>query len=374
MNINDLFFQLMQVAIGSRQFLTIVPSKEEWNQLYALSLKQALLGVAFYGMQKLRKEKPEQTENISQRLRLQWLAMAVKIQERNRQLNQRCTELHSKFERAGFRTCVLKGQGVATLYNIESDELEDNSLSTFRQSGDIDLWVEGDRDVVLEWVRKQGVEVSFVDSVHAHADFYADVEVEVHSRPSWMYNNKHDKVFIDFWKKYQDKQFSNFDCNLKFCYPTVAFNLVYSLLHINRHIFAEGIGLRQLIDYYFILKASTKEERDKASNVLKKMNLTRFTTGIMYIEQKVFGLDNEDCIVQPNADEGIFLLKDILIGGNFGKFDDRNVVTRLNERWKRGVYTLIHNSRYLTHYPSEVLSLPFWKFKHFAWRKKKGYI
>lgn len=374
MNTTEIFFQLLQVAIGSQKSISFIPNMNEWNRIYELSYKQALLGITFYGMQKLRKEKPEQTEYLSPKLRMQWLAMAVGIQKHNKLLNKRCEELHDKFKDAGFRTCILKGQGVATLYNDSNNENIENSLSTFRQPGDIDIWVEGDRDVALDFVRSQGVKVSYIDSVHAHADFFEDVEVEVHSRPSWMYNSKHDKIFMDFWKGQQEQQFSNSDKTLGFCYPTVAFNLVYSLLHINRHIFAEGIGLRQLIDYYFILKASTKEERDKAFAVLERMNLKRFTAGIMYIERKVLGLDEDNCIVKPDIKEGEFLLNDILIGGNFGKYDGRNVSTQLDERWKRGVYTLIHNFRYLTHYPSEVFAIPIWKVWHYVWRKTKGYM
>lgn len=374
MNTAEMFFQLIQIAVGSKKCLTVVPSEEDWNKLYKMSFKQAISGVVFYGMQKLCKESPEQTENLTSELRMQWLVMAVRIQERNEQLNKRCSELHCKLQQAGFRTCILKGQGVATLYSNPYDGKDGDTLSLLRQPGDIDAWVEGARDEVLDLVRRQGIEVAYIDSVHAHAAFFDDVEVEVHSRPSWMYNSKHDKIFTAFWKGQQERQFSNFDMTLGFCYPTVAFNLVYSLLHINRHIFEEGIGLRQLMDYYFILKTSTSKERIIAVRVLESMNLRCFAAGIMYIEQKVFGLTEEYYIVQPDRNEGEFLLKDILVGGNFGKFDSHNISTRLDERWKRGVHTLIHNYRYLTHYPSEVFSIPIWKLRHYVWRKIKGYI
>lgn len=374
MNTTKIFFQLLQVAIGSQKSISFIPTRDDWYRLYELALKQALLGITFYGIQKLRKENPILVESLSQKLRMQWLAMAVNIQQRNNLLNKRCTDLYSTFKEAGFRTCILKGQGVATLYNKPFNKNEENKLSSFRQSGDIDIWVEGDRDVALDFVRSQGVKVSCIDSVHAHAKFFEDVEVEVHSRPSWMYNSKHDKLFTSFWQQQQEHQFSNFDKTLGFCYPNVAFNLVYSLLHINRHIFEEGIGLRQLIDYHFILKASNKEERNEATNVLKQMNLKRFGAGIMYIEQKVFGLADDYFLFSPNAQEGEFLLNDILLGGNFGKFDKRYISIPLDKRWIRGIYSFIHNYKNLTHYPSEVLSIPIWKLRHFIWRKNKGYI
>lgn len=184
-----------------------------------------------------------------------------------------------------------------------------------------------------------------------------------------MYSSKGDKAFCEFWESYKEEQFAHRDEVLVFVYPTVAFNLVYSMLHINRHIFEEGIGLRQLMDYYFIVMASTADERKDAMDVLRKMALARFLGGIMYIEQVVFGLPDGMLLCAADRKEGEFLLEDIVKGDNFGKYDERTEMYALNERWKRGCFTLRHNIRYLWHYPDETLAIPFWKIKHYLWRK-----
>ena len=157
-------------------------------------------------------------------------------------------------------------------------------------------------------------------------------------------------------------------------YPTVGFNLVYSLVHINRHIFEEGIGLRQLLDYYFILKASNVAEREKVHEEIAALGLKKFAAGIMYIESKVFALGRDCMVCEPDAVEGEFLLEDIERGGNFGKYDERNVVLPVEKRFARGWYNMLHNVRYEWHYPSEVLAIPFWKVWHYCWRKRKGYL
>ena len=115
-------------------------------------------------------------------------------------------------------------------------------------------------------------------------------------------------------------------------------------------------------------------EREEAMIVLKKMDLEKFAAGIMHIEGKVFGLSRELMLCEPDADEGEFLLKDIVVGGNFGRHDARNVATTFDERWKCGWYNLIRNVRYMQHYPSEVLAIPFWKIRHYCWRKRKGHL
>ena len=35
--------------------------------------------------------------------------------------------------------------------------------------------------------------------------------------------------------------------------PTMAFNVIYQLCHLYHHFFDEGIGMRQIIDYYYVV-------------------------------------------------------------------------------------------------------------------------
>lgn len=366
---NRLFFELIRVAVGNAVCLSHTPKTKDWALLFDMAKKQSLVGVCFASVQKLQAQRQAPNSWGSpegEMMYLQWMGMAAKVQHRNETLNRQCAALGERLKALGYRSCVLKGQGVASLYEA--------NLGVLRQPGDIDIWVEGDRDVVLDAIRKSGVDVSCVDSVHAHASFYNDTEVETHFRPSWMYSSKGDKAFREFWESSKEDQFAHHDEVLGFAYPTVVFNLVYSMLHINRHIFEEGIGMRQLMDYYFIVKASTADERKDAMDVLRKMGLARFVGGIMYIEHVVFGLADGLLLCAADRKEGEFLLEDIVKGGNFGKYDERTEVYALNERWKRGWFTLKHNVKYLWHYPDETLAIPFWKIKHYLWRKKKGYI
>lgn len=113
----------------------------------------------------------------------QWLAIATQIQQRNEVLNQHCVAASFKFQDSGFRCCVLKGQGVAQLYNA-NDGIDRNML---RQSGDIDLWVSGGMKNVLAWARAHYGDVSY-DYVNAHLPMFPETEVELHWRVSSMTN------------------------------------------------------------------------------------------------------------------------------------------------------------------------------------------
>lgn len=152
-------------------------------------------------------------------LYLTWMGMAAKIQQRNEVVTMRCVELQAKLSTDGFKSCVLKGQGIAQLY--------DEHLCRLRQSGDIDIWIEGNKDLALDWARKQGAKIGSIDMVHANADLFNDTEVEVHSQPSWMYGRKADKALQRFFKESSEEQFEHRDEKVGMTYPTVGFNLVY---------------------------------------------------------------------------------------------------------------------------------------------------
>ena len=59
-------------------------------------------------------------------------------------------------------------------------------------------------------------------------------------------------------------QFQLYEKSVGLAFPSIRFNTVYSLLHIFRHVFHEGIGLRQLLDYYYILLHTNENIRREA--------------------------------------------------------------------------------------------------------------
>ena len=103
---DKLFFELLQVAIGNRTSLSITPTTDDWDNLYSHALQQTLLGVCFYGIQKLPKE---QVTLLPLPLKMQWLAIVVKIQKQNELLNYRCVELQRILSKVDFRTYIMKG-------------------------------------------------------------------------------------------------------------------------------------------------------------------------------------------------------------------------------------------------------------------------
>ena len=361
-SLNQLFIELIQITLGKRVAFSRNLSEKEWGQLYMLATKQSLTSVLIEGVNRIKNDNPD--VNLNQGLVLEWIGVGLQTGTYNKLQNQRAKELYELFKQASYRSVVLKGQGTAQYYPHPE----------YRACGDIDLWVEGERDTILKFIRKQGYHIDGIDIKHAEIRFFDDVPVEIHFLPSWMYSPIANKKLQRFFSDKADGQFAAFDRELGFAHTTIDFDLVYSMVHIYRHIFSEGIGLRQLMDYYFILQLSTADQRQEAFDVLCRLKMKAFVGGIMWILQEIFGMKEGFLLCLENERHGRFLLSEIMAAGNFGHFDTRITQIDHDMRFKRGFNQLKRNLRFVTYYPSEVLWSPFWKLWHWGWRKRKGYL
>lgn len=355
----EAFFELIQITVGIRGGFSKVLSDKEWGGLLDMAEKQSLAGVLLNGLEKL-----PNAQRPLQELLFEWIGVQQMVISTNKVQDRKSRELYEWFKANGYESCVIKGQGVARLY--PQPEL--------RQAGDIDIWVSGDRDDVVDKMSSTGVDVTLIDYVNCHAAFFNDVEVEVHFRPTYFFNPFANKRLQKWIQVNKPVQMANYDASAGFSHPTISFNLVFSLIHIYRHVFSEGIGLRQLMDYYYILSHSTEEERNIAIATLNSFGLAKFVGTVMYVLQKVFAMDSSMLLSQPNEKEGKFLLEEILRGGNFGFYDDRFRRITDEHRWRRGIENLKRNMLFLRHYPNEVAWIPAWKVWHWGWRKWKGYL
>ncbi len=375
---SDLFYELLRVALGNQDRLSKMPNEEEWKMLFAMAEMQAVDGIAYHALERLASQGQKPTEDIL----LDWFSYAEQIKEQNIIVNRRCKEVTELFNKEGFKTCILKGQGNASMYkdpptslHREANDMpkEDEQLGLLRVPGDIDIWVDASRDELVSFLKgKYSVGPIFLH--HIEVEIFDDVATEVHCIPSFSYSYCRHRKYLKFFKEEREEQFANYNERLGFTCPTNRFNAVYQLLHIFRHVFHEGIGLRQLVDYYYLLKRLTEEERQWAYAKLKWFGLERFAGAVMYVEKEVLHLDDVHLLCKPEKDAGEYLIKDILQGGNFGQYDQEYEKRHSGNRFYCYVMLVKRQFKMLRFYPSEVLCAPVWKPSHFLWRVMKGYM
>ena len=236
-----IFFDFLRFCIGSAKEIPGSLKEADWKELYAIAKKQCLVGVLFDGIKKL----PAEHVGMKKELLLQWMAESQMLEKANVRLNGAAIQVSEWFRKKGFRTCILKGQGNALMYP--------NPYS--RTPGDIDIWVEGGDKRVISFVRSISPHEK---ACYHHIEFpsYKGVEVEVHYRPSFLLCFWHNRKLQKYYERVKKELFSHrvmLGEQGEIAIPTVEFNIIFQLTHIYSHLMNEGIGLRQLLDYYFVI-------------------------------------------------------------------------------------------------------------------------
>ncbi len=221
--------------------LRLKSRKELLTLLFRKLLILRIYSILFDGIKKL----PAEHVEMEKELLLQWMAESQMLVKANVRLNDAAIQVSEWFRKKGFRTCILKGQGNALMYP--------NPYS--RTPGDIDIWVEGEDKRVISFVRSISPHEK---ACYHHIEFpsYKGVEVEVHYRPSFLLCFWHDRKLQKYYERVKEEQFSHrvmLGEQGEIAIPTVEFNLIFQLTHIFSHLMNEGIGLRQLVDYYYVL-------------------------------------------------------------------------------------------------------------------------
>lgn len=357
-----LFYELLQVALGTREGLSRRPTDWEWEEMYRTAAKQSLLGVTFSAIEQLNAADASVKAPLT--LFCEWLGEVAVIEQQNKDLNEAASQLYRIFENGGLRSCVLKGQGIARLYPVPER----------RQPGDIDLWVEGSRENTLKFLRESFFGIGRVVIHHVDAHIIEGVETEIHFMPGYTYSPFRHRRIQCYFREQADAQFRHYDSRLGFCYPTGRFNAVYILSHIFMHFLYEGVGLRQVVDYFYVLKSLREEERTVAAKDICAVGLRDFAGAVMFVLKVVCGMRDSYLTCKPDDSRGKVLLEEIMRGGNFGRDDVRVTHSPDDGVLRKNIRRIKREMSFFRYYPVDVASVPFWKLWHWCWRKRKGFL
>ena len=367
----NLFIELLQISLGTRAQLSRVPTALEWEGLFEEAEKQALVGVLTVGLDRLPDaQKPPKL------LLLNWIGQALQIEQQNKLTTSVCGSLCKQLEKAGFVPCVLKGQSNYRYYPAE--------LRNKRSCGDVDVWV------VLKGDCKHPVKevVEYVDA-HYNMDVLcwlhngftdeSGVPVEVHFRPSFMSepckNRRFQKHFADVGTC---RMIAEVD-GVEIPCMKVDEDVIYQMNHIYRHLIDEGVGLRQVVDYFWLLKAWNEKHarsKEETMKIVSWLGMKRFAGALMYVLRVVCGMSEDLLLCPASVKDGQFLMSEIMLSGNFGHGDPRvgasgSEGSYLSRRAGQALRRFKRNLRFFTSYPGEVIWEPIVRVEHFVWKKFK---
>ena len=367
-------FAFLRYSLGKKENMSRVITGMDWQELYSFASKQALLGLCFEGIERLGKEYPVELKQnpIGRELLMTWMGKAQQIRRQNMKVNAVASKLFSMLREDGMRCCILKGQGNALMYP--------NPYS--RTPGDIDVWIDASRERIMEYAQKK---FELGDDIRLqHLETSLDgVPVELHFFPCSMNNPIYHARLQKWFRRNADLQCSNVvglpDGAGDIAIPTTAFNVVYQLTHLYHHFFDEGIGMRQIIDYYYVVISDyllvINDEslgiRDTLQRELKHLGLWKFAGAVMYVLHETLGLSEEKMIAPMDEKRGKLLLAEILNGGNFGQHFTKYGHFTQQGMAKKYFLKIWRNMHFVRYYPAEALSEPIFRTWHFFWRKWK---
>ena len=253
MNNRCSIFAFFRYCLGYKGNMSKVIASMDWQELYSFASEQALLGLCFDGIERLGVEYPEELRcnPIGRELLMTWMGKSQQIRRQNRKVNAVAVKLFSMLKKDGLRCCVLKGQGNALMYP--------NPYS--RTPGDIDVWIDASRERIMEYAQKK---FELGDDIRLqHLETSLDgVPVELHFFPCSMNNPIYHARLQKWFRRNADLQCSHIvglpDGAGDIAIPTTAFNVIYQLTHLYHHFFDEGIGMRQIIDYFLVVNDFSK--------------------------------------------------------------------------------------------------------------------
>lgn len=358
-------FLFLNYCLGKKVDMSMVVAKIDWRQLYTFASRQALLGFCFDGIERLTKEFSEELKQnpMGRDLLMTWMGAAQQIRRQNMKVNAVAGKLYSKFRENGLRCCILKGQGNALTYP--------NPYS--RTPGDIDVWVNASREEITEYAK---CHFKLEDDIRFHhlETTMDGVPVELHFFPCIMNNPIYNARLQKWFKRNADLQCSNVvslpDGIGEIAIPTTAFNVIYQLTHLYHHFFDEGIGMRQIIDYYYVVNnGELLVIRDSLQKELKHLGLWKFAGAVMFVLHEVIGLSENKMIVPMDEKRGKLLLAEILDGGNFGRHFSKYGGFTHQSLGKKHFLKIWRNMHFVRYYPAEALCEPLFRTWHFFWRK-----
>ena len=383
----SVIFDFLKYCLGAKGDMSKVVAGMDWRLLYEFASKQAMLGVCFDGIERLGNEYSEELKKnpIERNLLMTWMGAAQQIRRQNMKVNVVAGKLYSMLRENGLRCCILKGQGNALMYP--------NPYS--RNPGDIDVWVNASRERITEYAKKH---FKIEDDIrYHHLETSLDgVPVELHFFPGIMNNPVYNARLQKWFKRNADLQCSNVlelpDGVGEMAVPTTAFNVIYQLTHLYHHFFDEGIGMRQIVDYYFVVisdyllvindeSLGIRDEllvindellviRDTLQRELKYLGLWKFAGAVMYVLHEALGLSEEKMICPMDEKRGKLLLAEIMNGGNFGRHFTKYGHFTQQGMAKKYFLKIWRNMHFVRYFPAEALSEPIFRTWHFFWRMK----
>ena len=313
----------------------------DFEKLFLESVSQTVLAQAFDAL-------PLEVRRYNPQVYDTWQEYAYFVVRSNSKQLSSNVKLENDFKNAGLKICTIKGFASAYYYNKPH----------LRQMGDIDFLVPAeDMEKSRLFLLDNGYEQMHNDGTedeHFHITFKKSNDIYEMHRGINLAQETNGQV-----DKYMSRIFDNSVCvnfdSLQLVVPSVFNHGLIMLLHIQRHLFGSGIGLRHLCDWAaFVNSVDNGTWVDTFEQKLKGVHLWRLAQALGKVASIYLKMPEKDWFAEIEPELAQELLVDILSGGNFG--------IKNSKRTQENFFVLANDKDKLSSYVKKLIN------KVFGWR------
>jgi hypothetical protein len=242
-----------------------------------------------------------------QDLSIDWMADAEALRENQELLDIRCEKLVKKLGERKIRAAVMNGAGVRRFDGCESQQLS--------QTISIDIFIDCSMDRAIKFANQTGqqdIHCAYTSlALNAWADMPVNLCYRVLSARNPFVNRKMQKWFA------QNKELMFRQSNDSISAPSLTMNAICMLQTFQQRLLSGKATVSFLLDYYYVLSQLSgdfqpfKDGSDMAKT-LETLGLTQFAAGVMWVLQETLALDRKCMLCAPQAEEGHFILKELM--------------------------------------------------------------
>lgn len=294
-----------------------------WNLVETLAIQQGVLCLLYQGAKAYPNDIP--IERIKT-----WRADMISAAMRNDEVNAVQNQVISWINKLDIRVAVLKGLSCSRFYPVPE----------VRALGDIDLLLDRENIAkVGEYLQRQGFELT-QNEHHFHSGYHrGNVSVELHYAVTQFPDSRGGMKAKEISKRFLS---GIQECTVNgSSFPALMdiHQALVLLLHMERHMIEEGIGLRQLCDWAtFVHGISIEYWQKQVLPTLQECGMLTFAKVLTKTCVNYLGLDPKRVMWCENIDDSLAaeMISEIFRGGNMGVAEEEPMVNLFFDRSRLG--------------------------------------
>ena len=285
----ELFFELLRVAIGQMDCLSRGPLADEWHGIYRTAQRHGLTEVCYKGVERLFDYGLRAPQDLS----IDWMADAEAIHESQELLNSRREKLVKKLDERKIRAAVMNGA----------------------QSPSIDVFLDCSMDRAIKFARQTGQQEIRCGYTSLALNAWENTPVNLHYRVLSVRNPWANRKLQKWFAQNKELMFSQGDDDI--VVPTLTMNAICMLQTFQQRLLSGKATMSLLVDYYYVLSQLKGEfqpfkDGSNMANTLETLGMPQFAAGVMWVLQETMGLNRICMLCEPLAEEGRFILKELM--------------------------------------------------------------